>query len=128
MKFDDDDVVSVEEVKHKSQYETILHKVLQKENKKKRREERFASIDWQKKRLPKLSWYVQSAFVGEKKSVMKRDILLEKLTHMGYSSVDIDSDLKRLTSIKTSWLTQWRGWIKKTSNFDINSVCDSLLK
>ena len=55
VKFDDDDVVSVEEVKHKSQYETILHKVLQKENKKKRREERFASIDWQKKRLPKLS-------------------------------------------------------------------------
>ena len=74
------------------------------------------------KRLPGVARAVNGAFVSEKKQVIKLDVLLTKLN----PSNTIESDVQRLIDSSNGWLSNHRGWIRKTQE-DINYVCKRLM-
>ena len=124
VKFDHDEDVDTEDVGNMvgSRFELLKLKIERKNSKKKKRELKFKQIDWQFKRLSKLTNLVHKIFISETKNALKFDFLLEKIERCDYSCISIDSDLRRLIKDSNGWLRTWRGWVKKNSSIDVNDV------
>ena len=79
-------------------------------------------------RLPELARFVNSIYLSHKVSTMKKEIIIGKVKYLGYTSVNIKSDLTRLIEISNNWLCEFKGWIKKEIHTDINDICKLLNK
>ena len=105
-----------------------MKKVKDKEDKKKRRELRLNQIDWQKHRLSDLARHINNIFVGEKKLVIKFDVLVEKVkfNRKCICSRQISDDLERLIVDSDGWLKLVGGWVRRDPSSDINMICNYL--
>ena len=88
----------------------------------------FIKTDWQKKKLPVLARKINSIFISEKKSVLKKKILIEKyLCSETQSFASAESDLERLIMASNGWLkTVSLSYIKRIDSYNINDVCKYL--
>ena len=79
-----------------------------------------------KKRLPELARFVNSIYFSHKVNTMKKDKIITKVRFFGYRSINIESDLDRLIKASNNWLCEFKGWIKKKPDTDINNICKIL--
>ena len=108
--------------------QSIMRKIKEKERRKKHREIQFNRVDWQKKSMPELARIINTIFISEQKSVLHKNLLIEKIKNSHYQTVrSIEQDLSRLKQLSNGWLKQTRGWIRRNNMMDINIVCDSII-
>lgn len=122
-----DEDIELNEDQNKNSFENILKVIRKRSRKKKERENKFNKIDWQGKSIPKMARMVNNAFMSEQKIALSKDKLIEKIKYMGYSSENMESDLDRLLRASNGWLREWKGWIRRNSQMDVNNICNELL-
>ena len=87
-----------------SKFEELKEKIKRKNLIKKKREHNFKQIDFQLKRMNKLTNLVNKIFLSESRNSLKLEFLIEKIKQCEYSSSSIGDDLNRLITESKGWL------------------------
>ena len=87
----------------------------------------FETNDWQIKKMPALARKINAIFISEQKSVLKKNILIEKsMFSETQSFASVEKDIDRLISESNGWLKiVATSYIKRIDSYNINDVCDS---
>ena len=88
---EDEDIHDNTKHKELSKFEKLADKIQKKQAKKTKRDTKFRSIDWQKKRLPDIARKINSLYIRDNKSVLKLEVLRKYV-----DTNTFESDLKRL--------------------------------